>query len=70
MSPDELREFDWIFGTVNLNICSYIVQIAASVTNFFPIVVAGLNFSRTVTLAITGQSSYGSHLTTESQLTV
>jgi hypothetical protein len=30
-------------------------QIAASVTNFFPIVVAGLNFNRTTTLAITGE---------------
>jgi len=29
------------------------LQIAASVTNFFPIVVAGLNFNRTTTLAIT-----------------
>ncbi|WVR00120.1 hypothetical protein IAU59_007262 [Kwoniella sp. CBS 9459] len=33
--------------------CLQMNYIAASVTNFFPVVVAGLNFTRTVTLAIT-----------------
>jgi hypothetical protein len=48
MSSDELRTFKrpsyWMIAKL---------QIAASVTNFFPIVVAGLNFNRTTTLAIT-----------------